>query len=237
MKEAAYLNYKHYLDDTSSEDPKKMFVFLADHLEHLKEPFGSILDVGCGNGELLQYLNSRFPDTTLVGIDVAEPLLLHARERIISADFIEMSGMDLPGDFARRFDVVSAVGVLDIFDWDEAESLIQRMMACCRPGGRVILLSPINEYGMDLNARHRKWSNNRVGEWERGNNIYAKESIRKFAGKAARVSFAKFDLGMKLPRRKDPQRTWTINAMSNRHQLINGLKLLMDLYLVDIKLD
>jgi cyclopropane fatty-acyl-phospholipid synthase-like methyltransferase len=211
-------------------------VFLAEHIAGLAaQDRARVLDIGCATGELVGYLSHRFRESRFTGIDVFEPLLAEARKFVPAAEFEAMSALDLPGKFAETFDIVSAVGVLDIFDHDEARKFVQAMMACCRPGGRVYILSPFNEYGMDLNSRHRKWSATGASEWERGNSIYSHEAIRDFAKSAANVSFAPFDIGMSMARREDPQRTWTVEALGKQHQLMNGLKLLMDLQLCTIE--
>ena len=236
MKDAEYSNFEHYIRDGWHLEPKRIFVFLGDYLANLASSERvNVLDVGCATGELLGYLNSRLPDSHFTGIDVFDPLLEEAQKSLPIVTFANMSGLDLPGPFEEKFDVVSAVGVIEIFDEEEATALIRGMMSCCRPGGRVLLLSPFNEYGMDLICRHRKWSKNGCGVWERGNNIYATQTIREFASVNAKVSFLPFDIGMSLPRREDPQRAWTIEALGKRHHLMNGLKLLMDLSLCVIE--
>lgn len=236
MKEANYSNYGHYISDGWHKDPKRIFVFLGDHLEkdNLTKT-NKILDVGCATGELASYLLHRFPQLKITGIDVFGPLVEQASELVPEATFYKFSALHLPGDFIGKFDVVTAVGVLDIFDLDEAKHFIQGMMKCCRPKGKVIILSPFNSYGMDLQARHRKRIDNQVNDWERGNNIYAFETIQELCGDNTSVKFFPFNIGMSLKKRMDPQRTWTIETEENKFQLINGLQLLMDLHLCQIE--
>src|SRR5262245_39039375 len=44
-------------------------------------PDACILDVGCGTGEIVQRLAEEYPRATVLGIDLHEPHLQHARER------------------------------------------------------------------------------------------------------------------------------------------------------------
>ena len=55
-----------------------------------------ILDVGSGSGTLLRIAHERLPHTRLVGIDLSESDLAHARERVPSAEFVHADAMALP---------------------------------------------------------------------------------------------------------------------------------------------
>ena len=52
-------------------------------LEQLVQiPHGSVLDVGCGTGELLREVGLRFPETARTGLDLSANMLAVARERL-----------------------------------------------------------------------------------------------------------------------------------------------------------
>ena len=61
----------------------RSFAGLTEHL--LRKARGGsldrILDIGCGAGELSLALAREHPDSTVVGIDISEPLIAAARER------------------------------------------------------------------------------------------------------------------------------------------------------------
>jgi malonyl-CoA O-methyltransferase len=54
---------------------------LLDHLEGIRIEPRRILDLGCGTGASFELLLSRFTGPELVGLDIAHPMLLRARQR------------------------------------------------------------------------------------------------------------------------------------------------------------
>lgn len=73
---------------------------------------GSVLDVGCGGGQLLAELASRRPDLHLVGVEPSASLAARARRRLgTRADILEQPVERLPADDTCFDVVVSAFAV------------------------------------------------------------------------------------------------------------------------------
>lgn len=92
-----------------------------------------LLDVGCGTGMVLQLATA--DGWTAVGIDVAEPLLAVAGERVGAAAVRVAEADDLPFDDAS-FDAVVGVNAFQ-FASDPAAAL-QEAARVLAPGGRVV---------------------------------------------------------------------------------------------------
>lgn len=63
----------------------------------------SLVDVGCGYGALLDYLNANYSSYSYLGVDVSEDMINAARSRysvIAGARFINASSSDTDSDFA-----------------------------------------------------------------------------------------------------------------------------------------
>lgn len=104
-----------------------------------------VLDVGCGNGLLLQHLASRFDER--VGVDFA--LSEHALS--LRAEGIEMICADvaqgLPFD-AGQFDAVASLDVLEhVFD---PLTFLRELRRVLRPGGRLVITTPNVRYVRQL---------------------------------------------------------------------------------------
>lgn len=82
---------------------------LAHYYNLLIPPGASVLEVGCGSGELLVRLNAE----KKVGIDLSESQLAMARQRMPGAEFIACAGelLDLEG---RTFDVIIVSDTLNL---------------------------------------------------------------------------------------------------------------------------
>lgn len=229
---ADYRNFGHYIAEGWRAQPKESFKALAAHISAQRPPStGRLLDVGCATGELLGFLAGSFPGLELVGADVFEDLLVTGRRLLPAAQFVNASALELPGEFRESFDVVTAVGVMSIFDDEQLLRFWQGLLDATRLGGMIAVLSPLNEYGVDTLVQHRKRRDGQRLDWETGWNVFSTDTIiETLAGLGQQVSFERFVFKPVLEPRPDPVRTWTLPTQKNPHQLTNGLKLLVDHY-------
>lgn len=234
---ADYRNFGHYIAEGWQAEPKESFKAIAAHIA-ARQPAGGgrLLDVGCATGELLGFLAANFPELELTGADVFDELLTTGRRLLPAAQFVKASALELPGELRERFDIVTAVGVMSIFDEAQLLRFWQGLLDATRPGGLIIVLSPLNEYGVDTLIRHRKRRDGQRLDWETGWNVFSLETIREtLAGFGQQVDFERFVFKPVLRPREDPVRTWTLPTESNPHQLTNGLKLLVDHYFMLVR--
>ncbi len=110
---------------------------LLDLLERYGPPLGDqLLDIGCGTGNHVALLADSFDCT---GIDVEEPMLAIAREKVPSATFLpgDMRTVDL----GRRFDVITSLfGTIGYAGDEEGlEACISNMSRHLRPGGLLVI--------------------------------------------------------------------------------------------------
>jgi trans-aconitate methyltransferase len=106
--------------------------------EHGPPPGNELLDIGCGTGNHVALLTDAFECT---GVDVEEPMLAIAREKVPSATFINGDMRTL--DLGRRFDVVTSFfGTLGYsLDEERLGATVSRMAGHLRPGG-VLVVDP-----------------------------------------------------------------------------------------------
>lgn len=109
--------------------------------EHL--PMGRdirVLDIGCGNGALLNALSGRIAEG--VGVDESSAILEKARDRNsanTNLTFEKISGPVLPFDDAS-FDVVISLMSFRYLDWDP---LLAEMKRVTRPGGKLLVVDMV----------------------------------------------------------------------------------------------
>ena len=56
-------------------------------IDKVFEPFSTIVDFGCANGELIRALSSLFPEYRYVGYDISEDMINAAKNSGICGDF------------------------------------------------------------------------------------------------------------------------------------------------------
>jgi SAM-dependent methyltransferase len=107
--------------------------------EHVHpKPNARLLDLGCGPGELLTYLD----DVRYVGVDTSTDYIERARAQFGErGEFRVGDATRLDADL-RGFDVVVAFGVLHHLDDAEAGELLRGAASALGPGGRFVSVDP-----------------------------------------------------------------------------------------------
>ena len=99
-----------------------------------------VLDLGCGDGRITEYLSGR-TGAHLTGLDYIPEAIRLARERTVAkADRLafvvgDLNALDLPG---RHFDVVLSVDTI-YFSQDYTQTIV-RLVETLRPGGQMAFL-------------------------------------------------------------------------------------------------
>jgi SAM-dependent methyltransferase len=108
--------------------------------EHLPEGKIDVLDIGCGNGALLNALSERI--RTGVGVDESSAIIEKARlknREISNLRFETIDGPILPFE-DEAFDVVISLMSFRYLDWDP---LLKEIKRVTRPGGRFLIVDMV----------------------------------------------------------------------------------------------
>jgi SAM-dependent methyltransferase len=115
----------------------------------------SLLEVGCGAGQVLAAIRNAFPGLVLAGSEVHTAGLVHAAARLPGVTLLQMDARAMP--FQEEFDVVAAFDVLEHVTEDSLV-LAEMARAVIRGGGLLItvpqhpsLWGPTDNY-----ARHKR---------------------------------------------------------------------------------
>src|SRR5258708_24072027 len=106
-------------------------------------PPRSLLDVGCGTGEITARLAELFPQAALTGIDLEEPHLERARRLCPRARFEKGDALELQFGEAT-FDLAICRHLLQAVP--DAGRVVREMVRVLKPGGRLHLIA--EDYGM-----------------------------------------------------------------------------------------
>ena len=115
--------------------PQKAFINVADQLT------GSILDSGCGTGEIALHFASRGHKVT--GIDFLPAPVQRAKqkaaERGLTATFLVMDALALK-ELPEVFDNVTDSGLFHVFGDDDRRRYVDGLASVLKPGGWLFLL-------------------------------------------------------------------------------------------------
>jgi cyclopropane fatty-acyl-phospholipid synthase-like methyltransferase len=124
-----YSTFRRYVGRDSAR-----LVYARDHLR--AQPGDKVLDIGCGPGDILQFLPRGVRYT---GYDLSQDYIDRARQRFSDrGDFFCCRVGDNPEFEPGSFDVAIAHGVLHHLNDKEAAALFQTARNALKAGGRLI---------------------------------------------------------------------------------------------------
>ena len=152
------------LDETNSEKRKKLYTEVYNTVHslygkaklpskrnpkiNLVNKFGnafdgrSIIDVGCGNGDLLRAIRETGRPKRLVGIDGSEYVLSNSDPNI---DFVKSDIIDF--NLEDKFDIVFSDNVIEHIAPTDLESHLTSITRVLKHGGKLIILMPNRLFG------------------------------------------------------------------------------------------
>lgn len=117
----------------------------------------TIIDLGCGTGQLTRRLTRRFPDAVVVGIDLSAGMLTKAAGRLDSlasgsSALVRADAAHLP----VASESVDLVVCTESFHWyHEQAATLDELAALIRPGGRLLIASTATYTGLGDELIHR----------------------------------------------------------------------------------
>lgn len=109
----------------------------AELVEALPTSVERMLDLGCGDGRLIDLVRSSRPDVEAIGLDNSAPMLALARDRFGADDQVKVLEHDLSGEIPSlgAFDVIVSGFAIHHLTHDRKRSLFREVSERLRPGG------------------------------------------------------------------------------------------------------
>ena len=104
----------------------------------------SILDIGCALGEFTSMVKDHFPDSNILGVDIADEAILKCRKKFNNIGFETSSlpELELP---RSGFNLISALEVIYYVGEDKIENSLQRIHDILGKGGYVLISTYLNK--------------------------------------------------------------------------------------------
>ena len=116
---------------------------IVDLSRRLPSPPHSIVDIGCGTGQLAARLSAAFPDADIIGIDPAPGMLDVARSAVPGADFVDGTAEDLP---ITTGSVDLVVTTMSFHHWHDQRQGVSEVGRVLREDGRFLLCDPVTRF-------------------------------------------------------------------------------------------
>ena len=126
--------------------------FVRDFVAPALRPGARVIDIGCGTGDILEYLPA---GVDYFGFDRNDAYIEAARKRFAGRAAAFECRELRPGDGAggRKFDVALAVGLMHHLDDAQALDLLRTARGVLEPSGVFFLLDPVIAPGQSALAR------------------------------------------------------------------------------------
>jgi ubiquinone/menaquinone biosynthesis C-methylase UbiE len=105
---------------------------------------GSVLDVGCGNGSLINAIKQK-GNVKAYGVDISPNMIEECRKRYRDIEFMVSSGEDIPFD-AGSFDTLTICCVLHHLN--DPQKFFKEAQRVSKPGGTLIVGDPWFPFGV-----------------------------------------------------------------------------------------
>ncbi len=194
-----------------------------------------VVDVGCGNGELLYHLKQTFDHWSFTGFD-------YTREFIDTAKgFPGLAGVrfDVQNlfDIAETFDVVLCTGVANTFP--TVSDLLAKLIEICEPGGLILVDGRFNKHDVEVQVRFcDNTKPDSRGVWRSDFNQHSRRSVAALLeGKVASFEFEDMVMDKDIP--FDPNKPgtfcFTFRDAEGRNLITNGLNIIINKTLLTIR--
>jgi 2-polyprenyl-3-methyl-5-hydroxy-6-metoxy-1,4-benzoquinol methylase len=109
----------------------------------------TILDVGCGNGELLMSMKETFPYATFSGVDISPHVIKKNASRFQDITF-DVLNLELQS-LSSQFDLVVCSEVIEHLN--DRPKALENLASMVKPGGHLLLTAPTGK----IYATERRW--------------------------------------------------------------------------------
>lgn len=131
----------------------------------------SILDFGCGTGEMLEvFYRNRYRPKRYLGLDVRQKTINENKEKFGKLDFAEFRQEDLCAeglDLGETFDVVTCFEVMEHIGHKNADVFLDNLAYHCNENTTIYLSTPNYDPKVGAAENHMLGKNgDEVGEWD-----------------------------------------------------------------------
>jgi len=163
--------------DRDSDQRAEGFKVMLAALPFSRQETFEFLDIGTGQGAVAQLVLDAFPNARAVGLDVSEPMMEIAKERMAPygdrfryylGDFVDG---DLPSDLGGPFDAAVAARAIHHLPTEKKQRLYRSLFAKLKPGAGFFNLDTVAPNDEALRSRYRA-----IGRAIRGEELRPEDS-------------------------------------------------------------
>jgi trans-aconitate methyltransferase len=188
-----------------------------------KKNYKNVLDIGCGNGDLLQFLSNNFPKVNFTGIDLNSNFFPKKKKnncRYLKKNIMHFSS-------AEKYDFITAIGVAG-YSIDYLRFL-NRILKFSEKTSTVIVEGAVNFNGYDVKIKFRNYKIKNQMKWESGFDQISVNRLKSFLNhKNLNHKFINWNFPISIVHKKNAPkiRARTLKDANGRYWIYNGLNII-----------
>jgi cyclopropane fatty-acyl-phospholipid synthase-like methyltransferase len=119
--------------DVSAYQAHLDFAISSVSAEHIQ-----LLELGCGPGNVLKYINSNYPQINLTGLDLSQSMLSLASQNVPKSEFLNMDIRHID-QIRKNYDIIIAPFCIPFLSYNDFGILIQNCSAILNKQGILYL--------------------------------------------------------------------------------------------------
>lgn len=155
----------HYLVNFEEYNNKKSLVWGVEYFAYMKKViriiensyFDSLLDIGCGDGRLINYLANKYKSKNFMGVDLSKPSILLAKALNYQYDNAKFECKDFK-KLNKKYDLITLIEVLEHIPNEGLESFCNSIPKKLKDNGKLIISVPSDNI-KPINPKHYRHYN------------------------------------------------------------------------------
>lgn len=143
--------------------------FRWSHVMKIAKMGQSILDFGCGTGEMYElFYRNRYSPSRYLGFDIRDTAVAQANSKFITctnADF-EVRDLCKPFDLNEKFDIITSFEVIEHIGHSNIDVFLQNIVNHARKDTIILISTPNYDATAGVAANHMLNYGTEIGEWK-----------------------------------------------------------------------
>lgn len=207
-------------------------------LQHIQKDFKknknmNILDIGCGNGNLIFNVDKIYKNANFYGIDSEKKLIKFCKEKFKNKKNFHFiyKNFEKIKFHKIKFDIIIMSGLISYFD-NIKIPIFKSLNLLKKQNSKIYIFNRFNKYNIDTIIRYK--INNKDG-YQKGLNSFSKNTVRQvLKNKKVKINFSKFNIPIVIKKSNNLVNSFTVLTNKKEKILCNKANIIADHYLLEI---
>lgn len=129
----------------------------------------TILDMGCGSGEMLElFYKNKYRPGVYIGLDIRDQTIAKNNEKFKNLDFAGFAALDLcqPFNLDATFDIITCFEVIEHIGHENIDAFLSNIVTHANKYTKIFISTPNYDPEVGAAENHLLGPNKEIGEWD-----------------------------------------------------------------------